>query len=149
MIQLLTYLMNMALSFIAVVWILAMIAFCLHHVPQLQMYIWSRICTLFKRPSECHVVRVDGHYEVVYSIGESIYRLYVEQGVTLSPILTVQTEDGIDVTKTVKQYLGPRRDFGGVVMTPRMMGLGTLVITYNDFEERMFDVDDVIHLTNN
>lgn len=75
-----------------------------------------------------------------------MYKLYIAQEVTHNPILLVSTQDGVNVTKTVVQYMGPRMDFGGVKMTPRMMGLDTLEVTYKNFEDRLFDVDDVIDI---
>jgi hypothetical protein len=141
-----------SMLFIVTIWSLSLMVFFLYrarHAPVMQliqMCVFSRICSMLKRPSGCHVVKKRDHYLVVYSIGESVYKLYIAQEVTHNPILLVSTQDGVNVTKTVVQYMGPRMDFGGVKMTPRMMGLDTLEVTYKNFEDRLFDVDDVIDI---
>jgi hypothetical protein len=152
-VKLINILMIASLLFITTIWAISILAFFIHRTRNtpimnlVQMYIVSRVCSLFKKPPESHVLCKNDHYEVVYSIGELQYRLYLKRGVTISPIITAITLDrGENVTKIVNQYLGYCRNFHGVLMTPRMMGLPDLRITYRTFEDKVVNIDEVIPL---
>ena len=85
-------------------------------------------------------------YEINYVIGNKLYKFHTKIKRGPSTVLQIIDEDYNDVTKLVKPYLGPNRDFHKIQYTPELLNFDELVFQMSTGEEIIFSKSQIIEL---
>ncbi len=85
------------------------------------------------------------HIDIDYELNGREYTIRIPQKRKLVlPVTTTFLHNGRDVTRTVKQFLGPSHNFHGIVTTPALLGYDSLATRYVSGNEDQFESDDIL-----
>ena len=85
-------------------------------------------------------------YEINYIIGNKLYKFHTKIKRGPSTILQIIDENYNDVTKLIKPYLGPNKDFHNIKYTPESFNFDELVFQMATGEEIIFSKSQIIEL---
>ena len=86
-------------------------------------------------------------FEINYVLGNKLYKFQTKIQRGPENILQVIDKDYNDVTKFVKPWLGPNRDFHNIKYTPLSLGFKELVFQMATGDEITFSESQIIELT--
>ena len=85
-------------------------------------------------------------FEINYVLGNKLYKFQTKIKRGPATVLQIIDKDYNDVTKLVKPWLGPNRDFHNIKYTPATLGFEELVFQMSTGEEKTFSKSEIIEL---
>lgn len=117
------------------------------------LYSWTKIKTiltvifdLILYRSKLKLLTGKDYYEIPYQNGTSSYRLRFPKIRGPCLVSTVVDENSKDVTKEVKELMGPSHNFHSVSTTPSLLGYRSLTFHMRSGETKEFREHDTINL---